>query len=49
MLLFSFPKKNLNIFMEDFLEKSMFLNLTHHFLLTFYQCHLVNLSVEINP
>ena len=39
-------KKKLT-FYGRFHEKSMFLNLTHCFILTFSQCHLVNFGVEI--
>ena len=46
ILLPSLLEKNVNIF-GRFRETSMFLNLTHRFILTFSQCHLVNLGVEI--
>ena len=34
--------------MADFSEKSMFLNLTHCLILSFFQWNLINLGVEVH-
>ena len=40
-------RKKIEHFNGRFCEKSMFLNLTHCFILIFSQCYFVNLGVEI--